>query len=217
VRNVPRSASVLADRAVGRVLRRRGYLDVLPVDFGPRDGMPTFAIASPALRAAAVDNVRVRRALAGSAPVARFGSGAHAIVIRRRVGGGAGAVARARAADLRARRRVEQRLLANRALTAAPAVRRLLRDGSLDMRCATALGLLARRGPVRLLAVRVDPAERAAGLPARVVVIRAHAADATAVLGMLSLPYHPASVRQLPDGAQRWTWPVRAVPVGGRG
>jgi hypothetical protein len=165
--NVPTSAPVLADRRVAGALRARSFADLLPVTFGPADGTPAYVVETRAIRAAAAHRAAVRTALAASAPVARFG-GAGGIVVRQHVDVGAARLARLQAADQRARQALEGGLLRDAALTVSATARRILSAGVLDLRAATALSLLARRGPVRLVAVPVVRPERAAGLPARV-------------------------------------------------
>ena len=89
----------------------------------------------------------------------------------------------------------------------------MLAAGGLDLRPATVLALLANSSTVELDAITVDPAEQAAGLPARAIEIRTdNATAAQAVISNLPVAYKPTGDTLLPDGAEGLVWPITPIP-----
>jgi hypothetical protein len=206
VRELPRSAAVLADRTVSRALAAHGVQAV------STDTSAAFVVSTPALRAAAQDSPPIAHALAASVPVAVLGSGADAVILRQVTGVSAAQLA----ADARTRRSAESELLANPAITASPAAAQLFRAGAVDLRCATFLAIVAATDRVRIVRVVVDPAERAADRPARTVeVSTTSATPLTNLVRAASAEYRPASSTRLADGTWRLTWSVDVAPPSG--
>lgn len=191
-RNLPHAADVAASGALAAVLRSAGFPHVTA------NGEKADYFVGAAAHEASV-------------PVAKFGSGARAVVVRQRVG-----VRNATelwTADAASRRAAERELLRNFNVRIAPGARTALATGDVDLRAAAVVALLAGRGPVSVLAATPRPAEQGAGLPIRSLELRVDDGAAQDIRAGLSAPYQPASVAHLRDGVQRWTWSLRALPV----
>jgi hypothetical protein len=168
-----------------------------------------YLLADAALRRAAAGRPDLAGCLRNSVPVARFADGAEV----RRVTTDPAAAGRALAAARTDRQRGGAALLRNRSITAAPSVAAQLRAGRLDMRAETVLAVVAGRTEVHLVAVLGDPAELAAGYPARTVLITVPEPGAlAAVLRAVSDDYRPRETTAGLGDSTRLTWPFRAAP-----
>jgi len=176
-RELPRGATVSAPAGATALLRRSGFV------VSASSSYVLTASASP---------------VTGALPVAEFRAGGDAAAVLQRVASAPHSLAARRAADAASRRSAERQLLGNHRLHASAAARAVLSGGGLDLRAATVLALLASSGPVSVVAVRGDPPEQAAGLPARVVDLRVASRVADAVRQQLPAGYRPASVAALP-------------------
>jgi hypothetical protein len=168
-----------------------------------------FLLADGALRSQAARERNLADCLTDSVPIARFETGIEV----RQITPDAAAAARARTGALDDRRRGGMGLASNPAITMPDTARRLLRAGRLDLRAAAVLAALAERHSVRIAAVVGDPAEIAAGLPARTLDLAAPGVDVlTPVLAAVTGDYRPARVIRTGAGAVRLVWSFRATP-----
>lgn len=207
-RALPASTPVLADAAAGRSLRAAGLRSVAGPD-APSGAR--FVLATPALAAAATTRPALAPVLARSVPVAAAGGGAGDVTVRQV----AGLTAAQLAAAATTRRSAENELLANGNLTVPTALRSVLRNGGVDLRAAAVLALVASTEPVTLVAVQQDPAEAAAGRPARVIDLRTGSASGLRDMLLAVAPaYRVASVSARPGGVLRLTWPVDVTSGG---
>jgi hypothetical protein len=198
--NLPRGSAVVAGAETARMLTTLHRTD--------RCAAKGYVVADGALRRAAADRPELARCLRNSVPVARFADGVEVRqVTKDRV-----AADRSRATARADRMRGGTALLRNPAISASDAIKAQLRGGRLDLRAQAVLAQVAGRTAVRIVAVLGDPAELAAGLPARTVLISVQAGDQLrAVLRGLAAAYRPRSVTPAAGGA-RLTWPFRASP-----
>jgi hypothetical protein len=147
----------------------------------------------------------------GTVAIARFAANGAALVVAQHAD--IGNLAQQRQADQQRRNTLERSLLGNFRIHAGSQPRSVLYAGGLDYRAAEVLNLLAGSDPVTLLAIPGDPPEQAVGLPRRSVELRVPAAGSNAILETLPAADQPATVTNLKDGAQRWTWSLQPVPI----
>ena len=193
-RELPHSASVAAPGPVVPVLRRDGFRRART---DARHA--TYVLGHP--RGTAV-------------PIARFG-GARAVTVSEHVS--VKNPAALRVAALQRQRSEGGQLLVDYAVHVAPRVQAVLAAGGLDLRAIRVVRLLAGNKPVTITAVHVDPAERAAGLPARIIDVRANAQAADSLFQLLPYEYRPATTQQLGHHEQRWVWSLQPLPIRGSG
>jgi hypothetical protein len=171
-----------------------------------------FAVSTPDVRAV------FARALAGRAtlPVADFGAPPQRVEVRMIVSGGPAELALHLARDVRDQATAGAALLRNPRLRVDAGPRAVLARGSLDLRAATVLALLAAQADVHVTAIPVDAAEAAADRPARTVVADVPDRPAlTTTLRMLHDGYPPARVDSLPGNGTRLIWAVGLAPAQG--
>jgi hypothetical protein len=222
VANLSSSDHVISDAATSAQLVSRGFPNVTGIDTQvtgqvqiARDESQ-FIAATPSIRAAEVRNRPLADALIASAPVAIFGTGAQGVEVRQVLSGAhAASLQGLLTTDLTSRRQAATGILSNTAVTVDPSARPVLLAGGLDLRAATAIVYLADRTPVRLVAVQVNPAERAAGRPARIVQVQmADPINGAAALTTLTAAYQPEVVTRHTDNPKAYTiqWSVSAIP-----
>jgi hypothetical protein len=155
----------------------------------------------------------IAQLLAYSAPIAAFGSGADQVVVRQTTSIADVTRVAHHASGVRQRAAQERQLLQNPRLHVDAGGARILRAGGLDLRAAAVLALLADAAPVQV-EITVDPAERAAGLPARRILIRSTAPDkAHGVLAALPASYRLSADERLATGWERLVWPIDPDPA----
>ncbi len=216
-RELPDGAVVVADAESRANLVKAGFAVRNPAELGASAG-PDYIVSTRSLRAAARSDEGLAEAVRWSTPIAVFGAGASSIVVRQTTTILPAQLAADRAADAARRRAAERELLANPAITVSASAAAILRSGGLDMRSATVLAVLADHAPIRVQEIVVDPAERAAGLPARRVVIYPSAAgsgEVGAVLAGLTVPFRPIGDDPAPGGGHRLSWSIQPDPDAG--
>jgi hypothetical protein len=150
--------------------------------------------------------------LAASQPVATVGQGASSTELR--AINADPQAARAARRQARADRRLGGAALSrNPAITMPPEVRREVLAGRLDLRAETVLVALAQRTPFRIEVVHAVPAEAAAGMPARSVLVGlADPPGPTWFRTHLSPGYRPSEIAR-PGPRTEWlTWSFSAAP-----
>lgn len=211
VAQLPSSSPVFSDAATAGLLGQAGRAAVQsrPQSWRSAD----WVLATPQLRRLAGSVKRVHKALASAVPVAIFGSGPTRVEIGRLLPGGRRAAVRAMAADADVRRTAELQLLRNRRVHIDAAARRAFATGAVDLRAATLLAVVSRSSDVTVTAVSIDPAEHAAELPARRLVL-AFANDLALpdALAVLPPPYRPSLI-QGSNQRCRVTWAVQIPPL----
>jgi hypothetical protein len=169
-----------------------------------------YILETPRLRADASTSSPLRAALDSEAPVAKFGRGADQVVAARLLPDGQTAEA---AADVTDRRTAGSQLLENPRVHISAAARNAFGSGMVDLRAATLLALMAQNGDVTVRAVERVPAEDAAGLPVRQLVLSFADPSAVAdVLARLPASYRPSAVTGS-NSSCRLTWPVQVPPL----
>ncbi|MEP7021071.1 MAG: hypothetical protein ABI808_10490 [Pseudonocardiales bacterium] len=214
--NLPHSARVIADPAVRTALIRSGFSPSAVTPPGQVVGCDaiSFVVVTRALESAAITDETLAGCVRSALPVAIFGSGAAAVRIAETVPAGSHALASQRSRDSSDRTLAGAALAANPAVRAPTAIRTSLTAGQLDLRTATVLAVLAERTAVRITAVTGDPAEIAAGLPARTVdVVLTEAAALAPVLASLSEPFRPSAMVPTGRDSFRLTWPFTTAPI----
>jgi hypothetical protein len=220
VRDLPRDAVIVADFEVGTELSR-SFSHVLVVSAQGQDlpagiaSYTAYVVSTAQLRADARSKHVLAGLVASSVPVAVFGRGRAAAIVRQASAARPAQVIARRREEREARQAAEYELLSNRALRASVQAQRFLRTGDLDMRVATVLVLMADKGAITVAHVLPFRAEMLAGLPARVVDVRATKAASLGVLAGLPAQYRLASNRLLSDGTHRLTWPVSLETASG--
>lgn len=211
-RELPHDARVVTDPAVRGAMAAQGFTAVHDLRTARREAdlrAADYVVDTSTVTAAAGGDSAVARALAWSVPIAAFGSGAARVIVRQMSSVAPNRLAARRRTDRLTRRNSEPELLANPAVHATGSARLALRNGELDMRCATVLAVLADASKIDLLGVEVDPAEHAAGLPARRIEVRAGSSTRMLkVLAALPRSYRPSRQQQLPTGTDRLTWAI---------
>jgi hypothetical protein len=227
VANVPPESRVAADTFVASDLVRAGLTRPQPVDYiqiCSSDGSLRFCswrdvdylVSTPLTRSDSTILSPLKQALASSIAVAIFGKGPRRIEVRQILppGIGVGDVRRWRSADEQARQWAEAALLHNRRVQVAVPAARVLEAGGLDLRAATVLALMADQGLLQVDAIDSDPAETAAGLPARTVEITVRQRTLVAdTVRNLPTDYRPRLVQTLGPTRSQLTWPIAAAPV----
>lgn len=211
--NLPQGSHVLVDDATATLLGPPGGLVVMRLS-GPWQ-CAGFVVVTPALRTAAGHDEPLAACVQRSLPVARFAAGTAAVDVRAVVADVAAAT-RQRAQDAAARASGGAQLAQNAAITMTPAQRQVVVAGGLDLRAETVLAQLGQRVPVTVTALVPDPAEAAAGLPARTVDVRVDPSAGAAVRTMLaglSPDFTPTAVHQIAPGTFRLRWPLQVTPV----
>jgi hypothetical protein len=178
-----------------------GLAGLRPVTTCPRGG---YLLVDAALRSRSAEP-EVRHCLARSFTVARFGSGSSSAEVRS-IAAKVGAVTNAWRRALAAGRRGGAALAANPYVLASPAVRGQLRAGRLDLRAEALLALLAGRGRIRVLEIIADPAEAAAGRPARFVTVEAAEPVFGVDLTAIAPAYRPSTITRLPGARAGFGW-----------
>lgn len=145
-----------------------------------------------------------------STPVAVFGH----VQIRRILGVTPEQIVRARDADRTTRLQAGAQLLANADVVVSKTAGDVLRGGGLDLRAAAAVTVLAAKLPVTLNEIVVDPAEAAAGLPARSITV--YVPDprrAVLLLSGITGAMTPDVVKLGPNGEVALHWPLSLTPI----
>ena len=207
---LPKDAPIFTAAPMAAALRRAGFTAVAtgtpPTATGGRRTGTYWLVSSGATGASAA-------AIATAVPVARFGSGATADEVGLMLAGATPARRDAAIASDRSNRlAADAALAANQAIQTGPTVHRMLRRGGLDLRAASMLALLADAGPVRVRSLPIDPAEAAAGRPARTVVVDSSAAELQQVRAEMPTRYRPISETTTAAGTTL-VWPVAVDPV----
>ncbi len=211
-RELPHTAGVLATGVMRGQLVRAGFGKVLATE-GVTPAQVQYVVANAELRSAADTNAVLAQLLAYSAPIAAFGSGSDQVVVRQTTSTPQATRTAHHAAGVRQRAAQERQLLENKRLHFNPEGAGVLRSGGLDLRAASVLALLADAAPVQVQVV-VDPAESAAGVPARQLLIRSSAPEeAHGVLAALPAAYRLAGDQQQSNGLERLIWPIDADPA----
>jgi hypothetical protein len=167
-----------------------------------------YVVETPRLRAEASTSSPLRAALDSEAPVAKFGRGGDQVVVARLLPDGQTAEA-----DVTDRRTAGSQLLQNPHVQISAAARGAFASGVVDLRAATLLALMAQNGDVTVRAVERVPAEDAAGLPVRQLVLSFADPSAVAdVLARLPASYRPSAVTGS-NTSCRLTWPVQVPPL----
>jgi hypothetical protein len=224
--NVPYKSRVTADIFVTSDLVRAGRIRPEPVDYiqicSSVDGSLPFGswrdfdylVSTPTARFDSTILPPLKQALTSSIAVAIFGSGSHRVEVRQILPRGIDGVDVRRSADGQARQRAESALLHNRRVQVDLAAVRVLEAGGLDLRAATVLALLADQALVQVNAIDSDPAETAAGLPARTVEITVTQPTLVAdTVRSLPTDYRPKLVSKLGPTRSQLVWPIAVAPV----
>jgi hypothetical protein len=207
--NLAESAVVIADTSSAPTLRAHGVDATLALPLPGRDDVSTqYVLWTSRLRREA-GALTTRRWRGHSIPIARFGRGLDRIQVRwlsRR------STARLHAIEMHARvsrRRAGEELVANPAIATTDSARAALTAGSLDLRAATLLALLARRSPIWVMGVVADPHAASASEPSRTLRIRVLRVGALAstVAGMPD-HFRPAHITVKPNGLRSVVWRV---------
>jgi hypothetical protein len=224
--NLPHDARIAADHGVTFALTRAGFsadhiarydqiapdVDGSPAKGGWRDF--DYLVSTEVSRLDSLVMLQVQQALVSSVPVAVFGTGPHRVEVRQILPGGTAGLDARRAVDAKARQQAETGLLGNPRLHPNAVARRVLATGGLDLRAATVLALIAEQVPVQLAAITTDPAEVAAGLPARTVEITLSVPSVVAdAVRALPADYLPVNLRVLSRNRCQLVWPVGVAPV----
>jgi hypothetical protein len=175
-------------------------------------------ISTPQTRAQAASVPALTAELASSIPVAVFGAGTQSVEARMVFGTNNPdilSVQAQRQDDATNRRLAGEALLRNPRVTIAPAWSTLVSTGGLDLRPAVVIGLIAARTDVSVVAVKVDPAENAAGTPARTVRLSIPPSVLPGILATLPVGYRPdriSSPTQSNTQLTELSWGVTLTP-----
>jgi hypothetical protein len=169
-------------------------------------------LVTDALREQAGDDATTARCLRSTIAVALARDGSTSVEVRL-VTSDLAAAQRSFAAAAADRGRGGAAIGDNPRITMSAEVRTMLVNGGLDLRAQTTLVALASQHPLQLERIVADPAEAAAGLPARTVEV--HGLPADIGFSSQSTAFRPAAVTPLPGGLVRLTWSftTAAVPV----
>jgi hypothetical protein len=210
-RELSHDAKIITDPATSKTLAAERFTHTQALTASSSGTALSFdyIVSTAALRAAASAGNPIDRALRSSLPIAVFGSGSDQVVVRQVSTISAADVAARRRADSDTRRTAGRQLLANPAVRADGPARAALQAGQLDLRPATVVALMANASHIVIVSVNVDPAQQAAGLPARSMDIQTDATgDVQAMLTNLAPLYRPITDRQLPNGTHRMVWSI---------
>jgi len=224
VANVASDARVTADSSVTSDLVRAGFTRRPPVAYIQIDigGLPQggswrdfdYLVSTRSTRFESAILPPLEQALRSSIAVAIFGDGPDRVEVRQILPRGIDGVDVRRSADAQARRRAEAALLHNRRVQVDLAAVGVLEAGGLDLRAATVLAFMADRELLRVDAIDSDPAETAAGLPARTVEISVTQPTLVAdTVRGLPTDYRPQLVRTLGPTRSQLVWPIAVAPV----
>jgi hypothetical protein len=216
--NLPHSAKVIADGTVRAALIDSGFpasAVTLPGNAVGCDAI-AFVVVTRALESAATKDKTLAGCVRSALPIAVFGTGTAAVRIAETVPTGSRALAAQRAEDTYERGIASTALISNPSVQMSAAVRLTMSTGKLDLRAATVIAVLAGQAQVQIAAVLGDPAEIAAGLPARTVdLVLTHSAELAAVLATLSEPFRPSAIVRTGSDGYRLVWPFATAPVPG--
>jgi len=219
--NVARSERISAEPDIVSQLRSAGFTaaHVAPGYPGAPDWRSdNVIISTPATRAEAASVPALTAELASSIPVAVFGTGTQSVEARMVFGTNNPdilSVQAQRQDDATNRRLAGEALLRNPRVTIAPSWSTLVATGGLDLRPAVVIGLIAARTDVVLVAVKVDPAENAAGTPARTVRLSIPPSVLPGILATLPAGYRPdriSSPTQSNTQLTELSWGVTLTP-----
>jgi hypothetical protein len=224
VANVASEAQVTADSTVTSDLMRAGFTRRPPVAYVQIDvgGFPQagswrdfdYLVSTPSTRFDSTILPELEQALTSSVVVAVFGTGPDRVEVRQILPRGTADIDVRRSADAQARQRAETALLHNRRVQVDLPAGRVLEAGGLDLRAATVLALMAQQALLRINAIDSDPAETAAGLPARTVEITVTQPTLVAdTVRHLPTGYRPNFVRKLGPTLSQLVWPIAVAPV----
>jgi hypothetical protein len=145
--------------------------------------------------------------------MAVFGNGHDRVEVAVVLHGSRDAARVAQAVEMKDRRVADAELLRNPRVHVSARSRAVFATGRLDLRAAALLALTAGAGDVSVQAVPTQPAEDAAGLPARRLVLSLRSfGNLRNALASLPASYRPAAVER--TGRRiRLAWPVRIPPV----
>jgi hypothetical protein len=210
IQQLPTGSAVLADAATADALRQAGRAQV-------RQSLGNwrhyhYIVISSRWRSAAHHNRTVSSVLSATKPMAIFGNGRDRVEVAV-VLGGSGDAARLAQVEMKDRRVADAELLRNPRVHVSARSRAVFATGRLDLRAAALLALTAGAGDVTVQAVPTQPAEDAAGLPARRLVLSLRSfGNLRNALASLPASYRPAAVER--TGRRiRLAWPVRIPPV----
>jgi hypothetical protein len=219
--NLGRTQRISADPALVSALRRTGFsaTHVAPGYPGAPDWHGDSVVISTAqTRSRAAGTPALTAELASSIPVAVFGTGTRSVEVRM-VFGTANpdvlSVQAQRQDDVTNRRLAGEALLRNPRVTVAPAWSTLVATGGLDLRAMVVIGLIAARADVSVVAVVVNPAETAAGVPARTVRLTMPPSVLPGIVPTLSAGYRPDRISSPTQHGTQLTelsWGVTLTP-----
>jgi hypothetical protein len=219
--NIPRNQRISADPNLVDALRSAGYAaaHVQPGFPGAPDWhADSLIISTPQTRAQAASVPDLNAELAASIPVAVFGTGTQSVEARMVFGTSDPdilSVQAQRQDDATNRRLAGDALLRNPHVTIAPAWKTLVATGGLDLRASVVIGLIAAHAHVTVAAVVVDPAETAAGTPARIVRVAIPPSVLPGILPTLRAGYRPAQISSPTQNNTQLTelsWGVTLTP-----
>jgi hypothetical protein len=219
--NIARSQRISADPNLVGELRSAGFSSahVAPGYPGAPDWRAdNVIISTPETRAQAASVPALTAELASSIPVAVFGTGTQSVEARMVFGTNHPdilSVQAQRQDDATNRRLAGEALLRNPRVTVAPAWSTLVSTGGLDLRPAVVIGLIAARTDVAVVAVKVDPAENAAGTPARTVRLSIPPSVLPGILRTLPAGYRPDRISSPTQNNTQLTelsWGVTLTP-----
>jgi hypothetical protein len=219
--NIARSQRISADPNLVGELRSAGFTaaHVAPGYPGAPDWRAdNVIISTPETRAQAASVPALTAELASSIPVAVFGTGTQSVEARMVFGTNHPdilSVQAQRQDDATNRRLAGEALLRNPRVTVAPAWSTLVSTGGLDLRPAVVIGLIAARTDVAVVAVKVDPAENAAGTPARTVRLSIPPSVLPGLLTTLPAGYRPDRISSPTQNNTQLTelsWGVTLTP-----
>jgi hypothetical protein len=222
VANLSSADHVITDSVTAGQLVSQGFANVTGIDTAATSQVQIardesqFIVATPSIRSAVARNRPLSDALTASAPAAMFNTGPQRVEVRQVLSGAhAASLQGLLTTDLTSRKQAATGILSNSAITVAPSARPVLLAGALDLRAATAIVYLADRTPIRLVTVQVNPPERAAGRPARIIQVEmTDPINGEAALTTLTSAYQPSTV--VTDKANPKItdiqWPVSAIP-----
>jgi hypothetical protein len=219
--NIPRGQQISADPDLVSELRSAGFAAAHPAPGYP--GAPDWhadnvIISTPQTRARAASVPALTAELAASIPVAVFGTGTQSVEARMVFGSSNPDilfVQAQRQGDATNRRLAGEELLRNPRVTIAPAWSTLVATGGLDLRASVVIGLIAARTDVAVIGVKVDPAENAAGTPARTVRLSMPPSVLPSVLATLPAGYRPDRISSPTQNNTQLTelsWGVTLTP-----
>jgi hypothetical protein len=206
--NLPPSTSLVTDHAAAALLTGVGFRATTEY---ASCRSAQFLLVTTALRRRAADSPALAGCLLSSLPVAVVRDGARTTEVRMITRSSDPAAARQQArAD---RRAGGAALTLNPAISMPADVQRVVRAGQLDLRAETVLVALARLAPFAIEAVRTEPAEAAAGLPARSVLLRLPAPPTGSWFRThVAAGYRPSTVLRAGPHTEWLTWPFEIAP-----